>query len=249
MTGRILAVLAAIAGVGALALVPTAASSAPVATYEVTITNLTGAQAFTPPVVATHRQSLDLFDVGAPASNEVKEIAENGRLGPMLSLVQESKHVSDSAFIADGSSMPAPVAGAARSSALGIPSSQTFTLESDTGAKYLSWVSMLICTNDGFTGIDSLRLPDSVGESVAVTTQGYDAGTEINTEDLADIVPPCQPLSGVMSSDLGTDQSNPALAEGGVIHHHPTIAGIEDLSVAIHDWTNPVASVTVERVG
>jgi hypothetical protein len=248
MRGRILAALGALACIGALALAPTATSSAPVATYEVTITNLTDAQAFTPPVVAVHRQSFDLFDVGAPASTQVQEIAENGRLGPMLALVEGSKHVNDSAVVADGSSMPAPVAGAARSSALGIPSSQTFTLEADSGAKYLSWVSMLICTNDGFTGLDTLRLPGSVGESVTVTTQGYDAGTETNTEDFADIVPPCPPLSGVASTDAGTDQTNPALAEGGVIHHHPGIAGGIDLSRAVHGWVNPVAQVEVERM-
>ena len=241
--GAIVGVVTAAVLLGASA----ASADAPVATYEVTIANLTNGQAFTPPVVAIHRTSLDLFDVGSPASVEVQEIAENGRLDPMLSLVQGSKHVSDSAFIADGAAMPAPVVPASRAEALGLPSSQTFTLESSTGAKYLSWVSMLICTNDGFTGLDSLRLPKDVGESVIVGTQGYDAGTELNTEDLADIVPPCPVLSGVMSTDMGTDQTNPALAEGGVIHHHPGIAGGVDLS-AIHDWTNPVATLRVERI-
>ena len=225
-----------------------ASADAPVATYEVTVTNLTAGQSFTPPVVATHRASIDLFEVGSPASFEVQEIAENGRLDPMLSLVQGSKHVNDSAFVADGSAMPAPVVPASRSEALGLPSSQTFTLESATGAKYLSWVSMLICTNDGFTGVDSLRLPNDVGESVTVGTQGYDTGSEINTEDFADIVPPCPLLSGVMSIDMGTDVTDPALAEGGVIHHHPGVAGGVDLT-AIHDWTNPVATLRVERVG
>jgi hypothetical protein len=43
--------------------------------------------------------------------------------------------------------------------------------------------------------------------------------------------------------------SNPALAEGGVIHHHPGIAGVADLVPAIHGWTDPVAEITVERVG
>ncbi|MCI0634839.1 MAG: spondin domain-containing protein [Actinobacteria bacterium] len=242
------AALVTVASAAVLLGASAASADAPVATYEVTVTNLTEGQAFTPPVVATHRATVDRFDVGAAASFEVQEIAENGRLGPMLSLVQGSKHVNDSAFIADGSAMPAPVVPASRAEALGLPSSQTFTLESATGAKFLSWVSMLICTNDGFTGVDSLRLPDEVGESVTVGTQGYDAGTEINTEDLADIVPPCAPLSGVMSTDMGTDLTNPALAEGGVIHHHPGIAGDDDLTAAIHDWTNPVASVRVERI-
>jgi hypothetical protein len=107
---------------------------------------------------------------------------------------------------------------------------------------------MLICTNDGFTGVDSLRLPNHVGDSVTLNTAGYDAGTEINTEDFADIVPPCQGLVGVSSADGGTDQSNPALAEGGVIHHHDGIVGGNDLLPGTHGWSDPVAEVTVERV-
>jgi hypothetical protein len=103
---------------------------------------------------------------------------------------------------------------------------------------------MLICTNDGFTGVDSLRLPKDVG-AVVVRSAGYDAGTELNT---GDIVPPCQGLVGVSSGEPGTGTSNPALAEGGVIHHHPGIAGGADLVPAIHGWTDPVAEITVERV-
>jgi hypothetical protein len=43
-----------------------------------------------------------------------------------------------------------------------------------------------------------------VGASVTVETAGYDAGTELNTEDFADIVPPCQGWIRVSSSDPGT---------------------------------------------
>ena len=56
---------------------------------------------------------------------------------------------------------------------------------------------MLICTNDGFTGVDGLRLPGAVGQTVVANTAAYDAGTEANTEDFGDIVPPCQAVIGV----------------------------------------------------
>ena len=45
----------------------------------------------------------------------------------------------------------------------------------------------------------------------------WDAGTEINTEDFADLVPPCQALNGVSSDDEGTGASNPALEETGMM--------------------------------
>ena len=125
----------------------------------------------------------------------------------------------------------------------------TLTIEADPGARFLSYESMLICTNDGFTGSDRLRLPNQVGDSLSVATASYDAGTEVNTEDFADIVPLCQPLMGVSSGEPGTGMSDPALAEGGVIHHHPGIAGGADLLPAVHGWTDPVTLVTITRVG
>ena len=106
-------------------------------------------------------------------------------------------------------------------------------------------VAMLICTNDGFTGIDSIRLP---AQSTTVYARGYETRTEQNTEDFADIVPPCQGLIGVSSEDPGTGQSNPALAEDGVVIPHVGIIGDDDLQRAVHDWSDPVAKIVIERV-
>jgi hypothetical protein len=128
--------------------------------------------------------------------------------------------------------------------------SVTLTLEGPRKAKRLSVATMLICTNDGFTGVDSVKLPQRIGASKVRSTNGYDAHTEQNTEDYADIVPPCQGLIGDSSGEPGTDKSDPALAEGGVIEHHDGIVGgVDDLDPAIHGWTDPVARVKVERTG
>jgi hypothetical protein len=242
MRHRFFAFALAVVAIVFVAPVSSAAAEAPVATYEVTIDNLTAGQPFTPPVVATHRAATGIFTVGQPASFALKEIAENGNLAPMIAQVGADKHVSDS------------VAAAAPLVPAGLPASAfgksvRLTLTASEGAKFLSWVSMLVCTNDGFTGVNSLRLPKDVGDVVVAHTPAYDAGTEVNTEDFADIVAHCQEFVGVTSGDPGTSTSNPALAEGGVIHHHPGIAGIADLVPAIHGWTDPVAEITVERVG
>ena len=114
------------------------------------------------------------------------------------------------------------------------------TIEAEPGS-YFSWITMLICTNDGFTAIDSMPLPDG---SQTVSTNAYDSGTEQNTEDFADMVPPCQGLVGVMSDDSGTGASNPDLAEGGVIVRHAGVKGGNDL-VATHMWEGAVARVTI----
>lgn len=213
-------------------------ADAPVATYEVTITNLvTEGQPLTPPLVAVHRASTDIFTVGEAASFGLKEVAENGNLDPLHEMLSGDKHVADVAIAASGD--PPPL----------LPQEAvTFMIAGSKGAKYLSYVSMLICTNDGFTGVDSVRLPKKVGDRVTVLTNGYDAGTEINTEDFADMVPPCQALVGVSSDDVGSGMSDPALAENGVIRHHPGIQGGEDLIPAIHGWTDPVSEVVITRI-
>ena len=213
------------------------------ATYRVTITNLTTGQPLTPPVVATHRKPFHIFQVGQVASFELKEIAENGNNAPLLAALGHDKHVSDVKQAGMGPLVPANTPGGAT-----FPASVTFTITAERGAKYLSFAAMLVCTNDGFTGVDSVRLPQEDGERVTVRTAGYDAGTERNTEDFADIVPPCQALIGVSSGESGTGMSNPALAEHGVIRHHPGIQGGSDLVPAIHGWTDPVAKIVITRI-
>ena len=224
-----LAVAAAIA-VAAVALVAVAASPAAgqqTVTYNVTIENLTSGQPFTPPVVAAHTSGMDVFNVGQAASAEVQAIAENGNNDPLVALLGGSAAVLDSA------SGTAPVKPG---------ESATITVEAPSGS-LLSVVFMLICTNDGFSGVDSMTLAASGSESV--DANAYDAGTETNTEDFADIVPPCQDLIGVSSADAGTGETDAALAEGGVITAHQGIQGGTDLTVSDHGWTDPVARITV----
>ena len=195
--------------------------------YSVTIENLTSGQPFTPPVVVTHSAQADVFDVGQAASAEVQAVAENGNADPLQTLLGASDAVFDTA------AGTAPI----------MPGeSATITVEAPAGS-VLSAIMMLICTNDGFTGVDSVAVPATGSKSV--DANAYDAGTETNTEDFVDIVPPCQDLIGVTSDDAGTGETNPALAEGGVIAAHAGIQGGTDLTVADHGWTDPVAKIMV----
>jgi hypothetical protein len=213
-------------------------------TYEVTIQLVTGGQPLTPPLIATHSGGTGIFSVGQPAGLGVKEIAENGNLGPLMAALEADPKVSH--VVAAGA--PAPLVPPESPMSGTFDDEVTVTIEARPGAQYLSFESMLICTNDGFTGLDRMRLPNQVGGSVSVVTASYDAGTEVNTEDFADIVPPCQPLMGVSSGEPGSGMSDPALAEGGVIHHHPGIEGGADLLPEVHGWTDPVTLVTITRV-
>ncbi len=207
--------------------------------YDITVTNMTtlGGQWFTPPLVATHRKAEDFFTAGKPASDRLMGLAENGDVPSFAADLEASGHVS------------AVTVGFGAAGPLAPGESVTVSLSADPGSNFVSFASMLICTNDGFTGVDGAKLPKEVGDEIQLYAGAYDAGTEINTEDFADLVPPCQDLGGVSSDDAGTGASDPALAEGGVIRAHEGIMERSDLLSDPHGWTGPVAMFTVRRTG
>ncbi len=212
------------------------------ARYQVRIVNLTDGQPFTPPVITTHRSGFDLFEVGDLASVGVMQVAENGNVPNLVSALERATGVAD-VVVGTEPLVPDGLPGSASH-----PDRASFQITSSGKDAFVSFVSMLVCTNDGFTGINHVRLPVKVGDSKTILAAGYDAGTEVNTEDFADIVPPCQSLVGVTGSDPGTGASNPALLEGGVIHHHPGIAGGADLVPSVHGWEDPVVRIQIMRV-
>ena len=209
-------------------------------TYEVTITNLNDTQWYTPPVVVSHHRRADVFEAGEAASGPVQGLAENGDVPGLVDALSGLRRVHD-VEVAVSPDVPPLAPGA----------SITIELNATTQTRVLSVASMLICTNDGFTGVDSVRLPVRLGHEVTTYGYAYDAGTEINTEDFADIVPPCQELNGVSSDDPGTGATNPDLAENGVITMHPGVVGGNDLTEADHGWDihAPAVAVTVSRTG
>jgi hypothetical protein len=200
-----------------------------VATYEITITNLTLGQPITPAVFAAHAGRHDLFSKGAVASNGIQQLAENGGVGVLAAEVGANPAVSTSTIV--GAAPLAPGASA------------SMTIDIAGSANRFSIASMLVCTNDGFGGIDGRRLPGQVGSERTYYARAFDAGTETNTELFADLVPPCDgnPMTG-------TGMSNPALAEGGTIHRHAGVIGDGDVNEA-HAWSGPVLKVTIERTG
>ncbi|NHZ70079.1 MAG: hypothetical protein GWP18_00380 [Proteobacteria bacterium] len=200
-----------------------------VATYEITITNLTDGQPITPAVFAAHSGRHDLFRKGAVASNGIQQLAENGGVPVLAAEAAANPDISASTVVG-----AAPLAPG---------TSATTTIQVLGRANRFSLASMLVCTNDGFGGIDGKRLPREIGEAEHFSARAYDAGTEINTESFNDLVPPCDG-----NPATGTGTSNPALAENGRIHRHAGIQGSGDLTGA-HAWSGPVVGVTIERIG
>lgn len=198
-----------------------------VSTFDVTITNLTTGQPITPGVLAAHSGDYSLFSTGTAATNGIQQLAENGGV-PVLA----AEVAANSAVVASGVIGAAPIAPGESASG---------SIEIVGAATRFSLAAMLVCTNDGFGGVDAAMLPRHIGDENTFHASAYDAGTEINTESFDDLVPPCDG-----NPDTGTGMSNPALAENGTVHAHAGIAGVADLTDA-HDWDGAVLSITIER--
>ncbi len=192
----------------------------PTRDYEVTITNITKGQTFTPTLLVTHKSDISLFTTGEPALDELATLAESGNTAPLQNLL-------------DG--LPDLVADTNTSSGLLFPgNSLTLTISTGGSADRVSFAAMLIPTNDAFVALNSLELPKNV---VEVVVPAYDAGSELNDELCSNIPgPDC----GDMDNSGGTGEGYVYIGNG--------IRGIGDLDEAEYDWNNPVARVVVRRV-
>ena len=192
-------------------------------TYEVTITNITSGQVFTPVLVATHTSDVSFFELGAAPSPELADLAEGGATGGLQMLLDGlPEFVMDtntSGITPDGNPLVNP------------GESVTIYITGNRDYNRLSLAGMLLPTNDTFVAVNSMRLPRSHTAGLALA---YDAGSEMNDE-LCDNIPGPQ-CGGIPFSD--------GLAEG-YVHISRGISGERDLKASDYDWRNPVARVTV----
>ena len=192
------------------------------AAYEVTITNLTRAQAFTPILVASHQKGVELFQLGSAASDELSVLAEGGDVAPLTAALQATGKVRDITN-SGGLLMPGQ--------------SVTVTVAAGHGARKISLASMLIPTNDSFIALNGVKAPKG-HRSVVYYSPGYDAGTEPNDEN-------CMNIPGPV---CGGEGGSPGAGGEGYVHISRGIAGIGDLDSATYDWKNPTAKIEIRRV-
>lgn len=194
-------------------------------TYEVTITNVTEGQVFSPPVLVTHSRDVALFGVGETAIEELALMAEAGDGGPLAELASGLRQVGE----AQPTSAPIPPGASA-----------VYTIGGAREFDVLSIVGMLVNTNDAFFAIDSQTLPRARRGSRTYYAAGYDAGSEGNNEDCAFVPGPACPDGSGNARSTGDAE--------GFVHIHNGVHGIADLAPDAYDWRNPVAKVTITRV-
>ena len=230
-----------------LAVAGTFASFAGAEMIEVTVENLAPRYGTyqTPFWVGFHNGGFDVFDLGAEASTELERLAEDGNADPLRTLFAGSGMGAADGLVAPGGPF-----------APGDIASMTFDLSGDDpNARYLSFASMVIPSNDAFVGNDdpmSYAIFDDDGDFIGADffiagSAILDAGTEVNDE-----IPENTAFFGQTMPDTGMD-------EDGVVHMHPGYLGsygnpgdsqsiLGDPMFAGADFTlpdYPVARVTV----
>jgi len=200
------------------------------ADLEISITNATRSIYFTPILIAAHSDSSSrLFEVGSPASGELKAMAEGGDISGLATSVTNT----------GGSTSENPAGGILNP---GLTATTTMTTTNET---HLSVGAMLLPTNDGFVGLDSWEIPTTPG-SYTVMLKSYDAGTEANDELATSMPNPPFITFGSGGTGVETEIHN------DTVHIHPgnvgdndSSGGLSDLDNTNHRWLNPVALMTV----
>jgi hypothetical protein len=194
-------------------------------TWQVTVTNLTppgagapGSQPLSPPLFVVHSRKADVWSLGEIASHGVAAIAEDANNVVLESALPALPGVK-TVFTGAGGPIPSG-------------QSRTFTVESGGRFNRLSVVTMLVNTNDAFTGLDSFRLSGRGGTHL---TMAYDGGSERNNELKSHIPGPCCGNAFVRDP------------EGALIRPHEGITGRGQLDPAIYDWEGAAARITIQR--
>lgn len=188
-------------------------------TFDVTITNATGGQVLTPPVVVTHSSTVQLFELGMPAPAFLIPLAEDGDTSAFVG-ADALAEVSDVA-IAGGAVMPGH--------------SVTLTVETTQKHPLISLAGMFASSNDAFMALNSKALDFSASSTTHYATV-YDAGSEANSED-------CQYIPGPPCGNGGVRDTDNA---EGFVHVHSGIHGIKDLQAAQYSWNYPGAVITIK---
>lgn len=197
---------------------------APEYTYEVTVKNLTNAQPMSPVAAALHGDSR-LWEIGMPASNELEVLAEGG---------DNTGFIAQAGVIAAGSSDGILMPGM---------SSTVSVTTTDMAATYITVATMLVNTNDAFSGLTGVDLSSfAVDDTKSWNLGSYDAGTEANSE-AAGTIP--GPADGGTGYDETRDDTNVVAMHAGVVSMDDGLTS--SVLTEAHRFDNPTLRLTITR--
>ena len=198
--------------------------------FKLTVRNLTPGQPMSPFFIAVHNdESPPFWQLSRPPpENGLREIAEDADTSVMEAFYNSQRSTFRTHILANDEPQavgPAGLLVAGEESSIEILTTRRFP--------YVSMVSMAVNTNDCFVGFAGRKLEDGM----TIMSPGYDAGTEINDEDCANIPgPACMGGAG-----------KPGNGEGYVVVHNG-VHGIGGLQPSEYTWNNNMLLVEVEEV-
>lgn len=204
--------------------------------FTVEVTNLTYAQPLSPPALVIHDSAYELFSEGSAASIGLEELAESG---------------SNTALLGEAETYDSVIQTIAGDSVILPGASQVFTvridaeLDDELENTQISLITMLVNTNDAFTGEKSIDISQlEVDQSNTYNGVVWDSGTEENTESAASIPGPAANGEGFNSSrENDLDK---------VVFHGGVVSADDGLSTSVltqaHRFDQPASRIRITRI-
>jgi hypothetical protein len=204
------------------------ASAVNMASYQITLTNLSNNQPLSPLAAILHNSSYKAWSIGDSSSEGLELLAEGGDNSGFLN--------NDAGTLISTESGAAPV---------GPGASDSITILGDASSvMQLSFASMLVNTNDAFTGLTGLDVASlEVGEVSMHYLPVYDAGTEGNSELMGTIPGPTDSGEGFNAARDDVDK----------VSRHPGVVSQDDgYSESVldqsHGFDSPIARLVITRL-
>lgn len=191
--------------------------------YQVTVNNLTLGQPFSPISLMLHEMDMSFWTLGQAASQPLEVLAEGGDSSQLNQMTGVKMSYNGSAPLMPGEN-------------------EDWVFEVMKGDNYqLSVATMLVNTNDAFTGKQNIDLMSmEIGTPYSFTVMAYDAGTEMNDE--INLPGPAASAEGYNSTRNDVNR----------VHIHPGVLTNIELSSSQlgpqQKFDNPVAKIIVTRM-
>jgi len=202
------------------------------ASFDVTVTNLTNGQPLSPVAVIAHQDGYSVFTIGQAATVGLETQAEGG---------------DNMMLISDADADANVFASASGAAPIGPAGSETVTvevLESDLPSLRFSVSTMLVNTNDAISGLNGVDVSGlAEGDSWAGRAIVYDAGTEANNEAAGTIPGPADGGEGFNAAR--DDRDDRVVMHTGVITQDDGLAS--SALTGQHRFDNPAMMVRIER--
>lgn len=222
----------------ALALSAATISSVSAQDFNISFTNLTHGSHFTPLIFTAHEKNQHIFEISSSASSSLQAMAEGGDI---------------SGLVADMAALNADITENPAQALLTPGQTVNVDMSTQEANTQLSIAAMILPSNDGFVGLDSLSVPTKSG-TYTYYLNAYDAGTEANDEiinggnlpGVAGI--PGDPLEQGGSNGTGvtnTEINKNIHIHRGVLGDTDANGGSSDLDSRVHRWLNPIARLVI----